>query len=71
MSGCVNVPSSVKTVNASETTEKKADKTLFTFIGTPATPQFMSFAEKYAWVKGRAACNESNLCLNTTTEVES
>ena len=71
MSGCVNVPSLDKSVNASETTEKRADTTLYTFKGAPATPQFMTFAEKYAWIKGRAACTGSNLCLNTTTEVES
>ena len=71
MSGCVNVPSLQKSVNASETTEKKADQTIFTFKGTSATPQFATFAEKYAWVKGRAACNETNLCLITATETPS
>lgn len=51
--------------DASDTTTKKADKTIYTFVGTPANPQFLTYADKYAWIKGRAACNDTNVCLNT------
>ena len=51
--------------DASDTTTKKADQTVYTNVGVPVNPQFLTFTQKYSWMKGRAACTGTGLCLNT------
>ncbi len=62
--GCTDVPKTTTpgtALDASETVEKKGNQAIYQSI---AVSRFATFAEKYAWIKGRAACTGSTLCLN-------
>jgi hypothetical protein len=66
-------------LDASETTERRAAVRIYQAVGEPAstaTPniQFKSFAEKYAYFRGRYACQcscgnakNTNMCLGYCT----
>jgi hypothetical protein len=67
--GCTDIPKTTtpgNALDASDITVKRADQTTYTFFGSSKTT-FESFAEKYAWMKGRATCTDSSLCLKTTS----
>ncbi len=65
--GCDEVPKTTTpgtAFDASETVAKKGNQAFYQSI---AISRVTTFAEKYAWLKGRAACNGTTLCLNVAS----
>jgi hypothetical protein len=47
--------------DASDTTQTKGGKAIFVRIGEPANLKFTSFAEKYAYLRGKSACSDGTI----------
>ncbi len=43
-------------LDANETTAAKGDKAVYVSLGAPTPATYTSYAERYAYLKGRASC---------------
>ena len=48
-------------LDANETTELKGEKAVYVSLGTPTT--YKSYAERYAYLKGKASCTGTCLAV--------